>query len=100
VARVIYIDVDDTLIRSFGSKRIPMSHTVEVVRQLKADGNELYCWSSGGGAYAKSSAEELGLADCFIGFLPKPQALLDDVLFRDWRVQEVHPNEGSQLLSP
>ncbi len=38
---IVYVDIDDTLIRSFGSKRIAMSHTVDRVRQLHADGAEL-----------------------------------------------------------
>ena len=46
---VVYVDIDDTLIRSFGSKRIAMSHTVERVHELHAAGVQLYCWSSGGG---------------------------------------------------
>ncbi len=29
---VIYVDIDDTLVRSFGSKRMPMSHMVALVR--------------------------------------------------------------------
>jgi hypothetical protein len=51
---VVYVDIDDTLICSFGSKRIPMPHTIDRVRQLHADGSELYCWSSGGGDWSNS----------------------------------------------
>jgi hypothetical protein len=32
---VAYVDVDDTLVRSFGSKRIPMTEMVRHVRELK-----------------------------------------------------------------
>ena len=35
---VAYVDVDDTLIRSFGSKRIPMTEMVAFVRSLKQQG--------------------------------------------------------------
>ncbi len=92
---IVYVDVDDTLVRSFGSKRIPMSHTVERVRQLYADGAELYCWSSGGAAYALDSAREVGLEHCFKAFLPKPKALIDDVAMENWRLVELHPNEAA-----
>lgn len=90
---IVYVDVDDTLVRSVGSVRIPMPGSIGHVRQLKAQGAELYCWSSGGAAYARSSAEELGLAECFVAFLPKPQILLDDQPVGDWRrLAQIHPN--------
>jgi phosphoserine phosphatase len=98
--QIIYIDIDDTLIRSFGSKRIPMTDMVELVPKLKAHGATLYCWSSGGAAYARSSAEELGIADCFIAFLPKPQLLIDDVAIGEWKLGQLHPNECRALTVP
>jgi hypothetical protein len=92
---VVYVDVDDTLIRSVGSKRIPIVAAVEHVRQLAAEGAVLYCWSSGGGDYARASAGELGLTDCFAGFLPKPHSLLDDQPVDQWRrLIQVHPLEA------
>lgn len=94
---VVYVDVDDTLIRSFGSKRIAMSLMVERVRRLHAEGAELYCWSSGGGEYARESAREVGLEECFLAFLPKPKALIDDVLVEKWRLVELHPNEAATV---
>lgn len=90
---VIYVDIDDTLIRSFGSKRIPMGRMVQRIAELKQAGADLYCWSSGGGAYAETSARELGIAYCFSAFLPKPQVLLDDVSMARWKLKELHPNE-------
>lgn len=90
---IIYVDIDDTLVRSFGSKRIPMTDMVALIPKLKEHGATLYCWSSGGAAYAQSSAEELGIADCFTAFLPKPHFLIDDVAVADWRLVELHPNE-------
>lgn len=90
---VIYVDIDDTLVRSFGSKRIPMTAVVSHVRALKEQGAELYAWSTAGAAYARQSAEELGIAECFMAFLPKPHVLVDDQLVREWRrFVEVHPN--------
>ena len=37
-----YVDIDDTLVRSFGSKRIPMTEVVAHVRALHRDGALLY----------------------------------------------------------
>ena len=89
---VIYVDVDDTLVRSVGTKRIPMPAVVQHVRDLAADGAELFCWSTGGATYARDAADELGLADCFVGFLPKPNVVIDDQDFADWRrCIQVHP---------
>lgn len=83
--RVIFVDVDDTLVRTVGTKRIPMPAVVEQVRALHRDGAALYLWSSGGDAYARSTAEELGIAECFVAFLPKPEIYIDDQAFQDWR---------------
>ena len=90
----IYVDVDETLIRNFGQKRIPMPHVVEHIRQLHQQGAILYCWSSGGEDYARQSAQELGIDQCFVGFLPKPQVMIDDQSVVDWRrLKQIHPNE-------
>ena len=81
---VAYVDVDDTLVRSFGSKRIPMTEMVNHVRELHRDGIVLYAWSSGGGDYARHAARELGVEDCFAAFLPKPN-IIDDQSPAQWR---------------
>jgi predicted HAD superfamily phosphohydrolase YqeG len=83
--RVIFVDVDDTLVRSVGTKRIPMPGVVAQIRQLHASGAQLFLWSSGGGEYARSSAVELGVEDCFVAFLPKPDAYIDDQPVHEWR---------------
>jgi len=93
MARAIYVDVDDTLVRSSGSKRIPIDATVEAVKALASAGAQLFCWSSGGAEYARAAATELGLETCFQSFLPKPDGLLDDVRISEWRLAQVHPNE-------
>jgi predicted HAD superfamily phosphohydrolase YqeG len=93
VSRVVYVDVDDTLVRSIGTKRIPLPHVVAHVRELKSQGAALYCWSTGGAEYARQSAEELGIASCFVGFLPKPQLLIDDQEPSQWRdLEYLHPS--------
>jgi predicted HAD superfamily phosphohydrolase YqeG len=94
---IIYVDVDDTLVRSFGSKRSPMTAMIERVRELHHRGAHLYCWSTGGAAYAREMASELGLEACFLAFLPKPHLLIDDVLLKDWRLTEVHPAVGASM---
>lgn len=95
--RVVFVDVDDTLVRSFGAKRIPMTSVIERIFELHATGAvELYCWSRGGAAYAQESAVELGLAPCFVGYLPKPDILVDDQPPSEWReLAVVHPNEAA-----
>ena len=45
---VVYVDVDDTLVRSVGTKRVPISSAVDHVRSLHREGAKLYCWSTGG----------------------------------------------------
>lgn len=90
----IYVDVDETFVRNYGSKRIPIPHVLEHIKALKSQGAIMYCWSSGGSDYAKNSAAEFGIADCFIGFLPKPEVIVDDLQFSQWRnLLQVHPNE-------
>ena len=98
-AAVIFVDIDDTLVRSFGSKRIPMTGMVTLVRGLKERHAALYCWSSGGADYARTTAEELGLADCFTAFLPKPHLLLDDVNTASWNMLQLHPTECTSLTA-
>ena len=91
--KIAYVDVDDTLVRTAGTKRIPIPATVRYVKGLKAEGWELYCWSSGGGDYARESAVELGIADCFVAFLPKPELMIDDVPPQGWRYLTItHPS--------
>jgi hypothetical protein len=91
---VVFVDVDDTLVRSFGTKRIPITAVVDKVRTLHAAGYTIYCWSSGGSEYCRSTAADLGIAHCFVGFLPKPQILIDDQHPSDWRLLKwLHTNE-------
>ena len=96
---VIYVDVDDTFVRTYGTKRIPVPAVIGHIRSLHTQGAMLYCWSSGGAVYARESAEEFGITDCFQAFLPKPDVLLDDQAIADWRrLRQVHPNEAGQLV--
>lgn len=91
---VFYIDVDDTIIRPYGNKRIPIISVIEHLQQLVSDGATLYCWSSGGADYAQSVAKELEIESLFLGFLPKPHVVIDDVAVSDWTyLVQVHPNQ-------
>lgn len=56
-ALIIYVDVDDTFVRSAGSKRIPMPAMIAHIRSLHEQGAQLFCWSAGGADYARHSAE-------------------------------------------
>jgi len=98
---VVFVDVDDTLVRSFGRKRIPMSPVVERIRDLHRRGFTLYLWSSGGAAYARQSAAELGIEACFVAFLPKPHVYVDDQPVHAWRFcSHVLPGNIDGVSSP
>ena len=82
--KIIYVDVDDTIMRSFGSKRIQMPLVITEIKKLYDMGHTLYCWSSGGKAYAKESDIFLEIDYCFVDFLPKPKIMIDDMSFNKW----------------
>lgn len=90
----MHVDIDETFVRNYGAKRIPMPNVIAHVRELKSQGALSYCWSSGGAEYARASAREFGIEDVFQAFLPKPEVIIDDMQFSQWRnLLEVHPNE-------
>ncbi|MDR3460624.1 MAG: DUF705 domain-containing protein [Verrucomicrobiae bacterium] len=92
----VYVDIDDTIVRSVGSKRIPIPNVIQHVRNLKNQGAILFCWSSGGAEYARQSAQEFGIADCFETFLPKPNVMLDDQEIGAWKQYVyIHPTNCS-----
>lgn len=90
---VVYIDVDDTLIRTEGGTRKPIAGTVALVKRLRGEGAQLFCWSAGGSEYAREVATELGIADAFTALLPKPEVIVDDMALPDWWLVEVSPEE-------
>lgn len=81
---VIYVDVDNTLVKTYGTKRTAESEMVKHVMDLKRDGVVLFCWSSVGPDYARKVAAELHIEHCFSGFLPKPHIEIDDQAITDW----------------
>ena len=82
--RVIYVDVDDTLIRYDATRRVPMPAVDARIKALHAAREALYVWSSGGADYAREVAGDLGLAGCFVAYLPKPDTYIDDLPMHDW----------------
>ena len=97
--KIVYVDVDDTFVRTCGTKRIPIPHVLRYLRKIYEEGAVLFCWSSGGGAYAKKSAIEFKIDSIFTGFLPKPNILIDDVAIEDWRyLEQIHPNECTNTM--
>ena len=96
--KAIFVDVDDTLVRSIGQTRIPMPAVIAHIRRLHDAGHQLYLWSSGGADYARASAEELGIGQYFQAFLPKPQAYIDDQAVADWRFcRHILPANSSEI---
>ena len=94
--RIVFVDVDDTLIRSVGTKRIPIPTVIARVKALHEEGVALYLWSSGGAEYARASAVKVGIEHCFVTFLPKPDAYLDDQSVSEWRFcKHVLPSNAS-----
>jgi hypothetical protein len=87
----VYVDVDDTLVRHAGTQHVPITRVVEQVRRLHARGYSLYCWSTGGADYARRIATDLGVAECFVTFLPKPTILIDDQEMAAWLSKTFHP---------
>ena len=87
----IYVDVDDTLVRTVGSTRIPIPSVIRHVGELHREGAILYCWSAGG-------AEEFGIARFFTAFLPKPNVIIDDQEVIAWpQFLHVHPASISSM---
>jgi hypothetical protein len=76
----IYIDVDGTLLNS--NEGVD-PRAKEILRKIRLKLNEypdsgLYLWSGAGGDYARSKANEHGLAEFFSGFAGKPDVIIDD----------------------
>ena len=91
---VIFVDVDNTLIRSFGTKQIPIPNAIRYVRDMFNAGNLLYCWSRGGAQYSREVATKLGIADCFVCFLPKPVVVDDRLEQLLAHCEFIHPNNA------
>lgn len=98
ILMIIYIDVDNTLVRSFGGRQEPIPEMVSHVRQLRAEGAELYLWSAGGADYCRRTAEALHISECFKAFLPKPRIIIDDQQVCDWvHCETYHPDTSARM---
>ena len=82
---IVYVDVDDTLVRWAGTKMIPIPRAIERVIELHKSNNNLYLWSTGGPKHARMVANRLCIEYCFDQFLPKPDLIIDDQPIHDWR---------------
>ena len=58
---------------------------LSIVGSLHAAGAALHLWSSCSAQYASASANQLGLTECFLGFLPKPDLDIDARAVDEWR---------------
>lgn len=90
MADIVYVDVDDTLVRWAGPKVIPIPAVIAKVRALHASGATLYCWSAAGAENARVVATRIGVAELFVAFLPKPTLMIDD---QPLAAPRLHPTE-------
>ena len=96
-SKTVFVDVDDTLVRSVGPKRIPMPGVIAQVRRLHAEGATVFLWSSGGADYCRQTAAEPGIAGCIAGFLPKPTSYVDDQPVHEWRdCRHIYPMQAGE----
>lgn len=105
----IYIDVDGTLLNSNEGVDPRASEILGQIRlklHQEYPDSGLYLWSGAGGDYARSKAEEHGLAGFFSGFAGKPDVIIDDnphsVVPRRtilWRDDSQWPNLKSSVFS-
>lgn len=57
-----------------------------------------FAWSSGGADYAHASAQEFGIVECFVAFLPKPDVVIDDQPMAERRTtRHVYPLQASEV---
>jgi hypothetical protein len=77
----IFIDMDGTLLNSSEEVDPRAKETLRQIRR-KMDAeypdSGLYLWSKAGGNYARSKADEHGLAGFFSGFVGKSDVIIDD----------------------
>ena len=96
---VVYVDVDNTLVRKTDSDEIPDPSVIRLVRRLKRNGARLYCWSTGGAGHARRAALKCGIASLFHEFLPKPNIFLDDEPVTKWPdCREVSPRGNPRRI--
>ena len=94
----IYFDVDGTLVHTAGDRSEPDDVLTTRLREWRNQGAHLYCWSSRGADYARSTAKNLRIEECFVGFLTKPHVLVDDQGIKSWAYfLELAPGRAARL---
>lgn len=81
---IVYVDVDDTLVRWYGTKCIPRVSVIEKLKARAQAGDRLFLWSRAGDEQARKVAEDLGLTELFEAILPKPEHIIDDEPLAEW----------------
>ena len=73
--KVIYIDVDKTLINPIGAVN---TRIVDWAKSKHAEGFDLVIWSSRGTDHAINAANKSGLQDIILAAISKPGFIIDD----------------------
>lgn len=98
--KTLFVDVDETLVfvsypekydshaidfSSFGFQKRILPHWkhVETIKEFRARGIGVMCWSAGGGKWTKAVIEQLGLMG-WVHIIQKPTWIMDDKDPRFW----------------
>ena len=96
--KTVFVDVDDTLIRSVGSKIIPNTRVIEKVRMLHQKGMTIIVWSTAGSEYAKRISENIGISEIISFYFTKPQYIIDDQEIDKWlNTKVIHPLQIEEI---
>lgn len=108
--KVIFCDVDETLIswtvdkedclnttdeRGKQVKVTPLHKNINVVKKLHSMGYDVVVWSRTGPQWAERIRQLVGLEDFTIGSIGKPMYYLDDKDCTDWMGERIHEYEDS-----
>lgn len=85
--RVVYCDVDDTLIMwpELGQEGYkPHLKHIEMLKRFKSRGQAVIVWSAGGHEWAEHIVKELGLEPYVDAVLCKPSWYMDDLMAQEF----------------
>jgi predicted HAD superfamily phosphohydrolase YqeG len=77
--KVLYVDVDNTLVLWDKDTYKPHKGHVNLIKQFKARGQKVVVWSAGGYVWALKVVKELGLEEYVDLVLSKPSWWADDL---------------------
>lgn len=77
-SKIIYCDIDDTLVDWSGTSYKPNKPNIDIVKRFHARGHTLIAWSAGGGSWAARIIKELKLEKYFTAAMSKPDWFIDD----------------------